>query len=181
MNKPSMRKLFAAIVVGGLIPTASFAAMTIYLKIDNVPGEVITKGYEKSIEVSAFSWGMQRVTPNGMGMVKPCVSVSALEISKPVDKSSPVFMTNAVSGMVFPKAKVSFVKSSGDFGLEEFMTLDLTNVVVTGVQESGSGGDDRPVENVSLKFAGATFTYKPQDAKGGAGTPVTSTFKAGAC
>src|SRR5690242_6843173 len=103
MKKPSMRKLFAAIVVGGLIPTASFAAMTIYLKIDNVPGEVITKGYEKSIEVSAFSWGMQRVTPNGAGMVRPCVQVSALELSKPVDKSSPVFMTNAVSGMVFPK------------------------------------------------------------------------------
>ena len=181
MNKPSLRKLAAAIVVGGLIPTASFAAMSIYLKIDNIPGEVITKGFEKSIEVYAYSWGMQRAAQVGAGMMKPCVQVSALELSKPVDKSSPLFLTNAVSGMVFPKAKVSFVKSGGEFAPQEFMTLDLTNVTITGVQEAGSNGDDRPVENVSLKFSGATVTYKPQDEKGGAGTPVTSTFKAGAC
>jgi type VI secretion system Hcp family effector len=180
MNKPSMRKLAAAIVVGGLIPTASFAAMSMFLKIDNIPGEVVTKGYEKTIEVYAYSWGMQRVTPNGGGMVKPCTNVSALELSKPVDRSSPLFMTNAVSGMVFPKAKISIVKVGGE-GLQEFMTLDLTGVTVTGVQEAGSSGEDRPVENVSLKFTGATVSYKQQDEKGGSLPPVTSTFKAGAC
>jgi len=77
MNKPSLRKLAAAIVVGGLIPTASFAAMSIYLKIDNIPGEVITKGFEKSIEVYAYSWGMQRATQVGAGMMKPLLSAGA--------------------------------------------------------------------------------------------------------
>jgi type VI secretion system secreted protein Hcp len=182
MNKPSMRKLLAAIAVGGLVPTASFAAMTMYLKIDNIPGEVVTKGHEKSIEVYAYSWGMARAgtSANGGVMTRPCTHVTDLELTKPVDKSSPIFMTNAMSGMVIPKAKLSFVKSTGEIPLE-FMTLELTNVVISSVQESGSSGEDRPVENIGLKFAGATFSYKSQDDKGGFGAPVTSTFKAGAC
>jgi type VI secretion system secreted protein Hcp len=181
MNKPSLRKLAAAIVVGAIIPTASFAAMTIYLKIDSIPGEVQAKGHEKSIEVSAFSWGMQRISAanaGGMSTGKPCAQVTGLELSKPTDISSPVFMTNVVSGMTIPKAKLSLVHT-GEIQ-QEFMTFDLTGVTVSGYQQAGSG-DDRPFENVSLKFTGATVTYRPQDAKGGLGTAATSTFKAGAC
>ena len=183
MKKPNLRKLAGAILVGFVIPSASFAAATIYLKIEGVNGEVIAKGYEKTIEVQAVSWGMNRVSQNGNGMmVKPCTQVSALELTKPVDTATPVLMTNVVSGMVFPKAKLSFLKQGGAGVPAEFMSLEMNNVTIASLAEATSSGEDQPVENVALKFSSATFSYKPQDNKTGAFLPaVTSTFKAGAC
>ena len=44
-----------------------------------------------------------------------------------------------------------------------------------------SGSSERPVESVSLRFASAEMSYKPQDEKGGLGGETKVMLKVGNC
>src|SRR5437762_1237046 len=97
-NDLPIRKLVSAIVVGCVIPAASFAAVDAFLKIDGIPGDVAAKGHEKEIEVLSWSWGMDRASANagaGMVMGRPCVT--ELNVMKPMDSASTKLMGAVIS------------------------------------------------------------------------------------
>ena len=72
-------------------------------------------------------------------------------------------------------------KAGGDNPIE-YLVYNFTNVFVTAVQWSGSGGggDDVPMESVSFSFEQATIDYTPQDDTGAAGSPIHGGWDVGA-
>lgn len=181
MNKNDfpIRKLVTAILVGCVVPAASFAAVDAFLKLDGIPGDVATKGHEKEIEVLSWSWGMDRATGGGAaGMVvgRPCVT--ELNLMKPMDSASTKLMGAVISGQNVGKGKLTLVKVSTE-SPTGFFTLDMSNVQVSSLQVSGSS--ELPLESVALRFQSATATFTPQRPDGSAGTPVPVAIKAGPC
>ncbi len=113
----------------------------------------------QAAEVLSYSWG---VTANatllsGTGLAAGKAQFSDLQVTKKVDKTSPLFIKGAATGQVYPTATLHIFKA-GEKPVE-YMTYQMTNVLITTVQHGGSA-DDVPSENVSLAYAKLQVTTK---------------------
>jgi len=185
MKKIRMRTLLGALAVGTIVPATALAAFDMFLKLDNIPGESLSKAHSKEIEIQAWSWGMDRPGVTGMTgaaitstLGRPCFSELAL--TKRLDSASPKLMGALTSGTVIAKARLTLTKAGSEIPVDYF-TIDMASVLVSSMQEAGSSGEDVSMENLSLRFASATATYTPVDPLGKAGTPIPVVIKTPPC
>jgi type VI secretion system secreted protein Hcp len=54
----------------------------------------------------------------------------------------------------------------------EYLTITLSDVLVSSYSTGGSSAEDRPTESVSLNFAQIKMSYVEQDASGKSGAAV---------
>src|SRR3954468_6286788 len=151
-------------------------AVDMFMKLAGVDGESRDSKHPKSIDVLAWSWGMSNSgsahTGGGAGAGK--VNVQDVSFTKYIDKSSPDLMLACCNGKHYPTATL-VVRKAGTTPLE-YLTLTLSEVMVTAVSTGGSGGEDRLTENVTLNFAKVKVDYKEQTATGTAGATPTMTW-----
>lgn len=142
-------------------------AVDMFIKIDDVKGEAQDKTHKDEIDVLAWSWGMSQSgtmhTGGGGGGGK--VSVQDLSFTKYVDKSTANLMDYCSSGAQYKEAKMVMRKAGGKAPLE-YLTITMTDVIVTSVSTGGSGGEDRLTENVTLNFGAVKVDYQPQKPDG---------------
>jgi type VI secretion system secreted protein Hcp len=121
---------------------------------------------EKTTQILAWSWGMSQTgtTHHGTGGGAGKVNVQDLSFTKHVDKSTPVVLQACCTGKHFDKATLT-CRKAGESPLV-YLTIEMTNVIVTSVSSGGSGGEDQQTENVTLNFAAFTVGYQGQNAKG---------------
>ena len=141
-------------------------AVDMFIKIGSLEGEAKDKAHGKEIDVLAWSWGASNSgsahVGGGAGAGK--VNVQDLSFTKYIDKSSPDLMLACCNGKHFPEAKL-IVRKAGENPLE-YITITLTDVLVTSVSTGGSGGEDRLTENVTLNFAKVKVQYSAQKPDG---------------
>jgi type VI secretion system secreted protein Hcp len=141
-------------------------ALDTFIKIGSLKGESVVKGFEDQIQVLAWSWGMTQsgTTHTGQGGGAGKVNVNDLNFTHYLDASSPPLHKACVTGQHIDSAKLTMRKAGGS--PLDYVTIELTEVIVSSVQTGGSGGDDLLTENVSLNFAKFKVSYQPQDEKG---------------
>jgi type VI secretion system Hcp family effector len=176
--------LAAALAASAVVPAPAMAAYNIYLKLDNVVGEVTGK-FDKWIELYSYSSGFsvpttsQNAAGAGAGRAgRPtCAPLSAMKL---IDSSSPPLLTAAMSGQLFSKAEIDFVPV-GTESAQPFLKYELTNVMVSSLQDSGSAAAElnTPTESISLNFGGMKVTYYPPTEKGSSGSPIESSVNCG--
>lgn len=144
-------------------------AVDMFLDIPPIKGESKDKSHKEKMDVLAWSWAMNNSgsahVGGGAGAGK--VNVHDLSITKYIDKASTNLMLSCCNGKHFDKATL-IVRKAGEKPLE-YLTITMTEVLITSVSTGGSGSEDRLTENVSLNFAKVKVEYKIQDAKGTAG------------
>lgn len=153
-------------------------AVEIYIKIDTIPGQSTTKGFEDQITVENFSWGMSQTTNFGSstGGGAGRVNMGDLTFSHAVDKASPKLMIACCTGAHIASATLTCRKAGGDSPVD-FLKITLTDIIVSNVTPSGSNMGDTPTESVSLAFAEYKVEYQEQDNKGAKkGGPVIAGF-----
>ena len=69
-----------------------------------------------------------------------------------------------------PKATLTFRKAGE--GQRDFMTIELTNVLISSVSHAASANATSLAEQFTLNFTGGTVSFKPQKPDGSLGTPV---------
>jgi len=170
----------ALTLAGVLLPLPrGFAAFDMFLKLDGVEGESIDAKHPKEIEALSFSQGLSTPPPLPGGGGGGKASFSDFNITKLVDKSTPILFLKCAQGAHIEEALL-VLRQSGANGFE-FYKIKLTDVLITSVQTSGSsGGDNRPTESISLNFTKIEWTYVPQKADGTADTPVVTTWNVAA-
>jgi type VI secretion system secreted protein Hcp len=171
------RILQAAVVAALAFPVAaSAAAVDYFLKIDGIDGESTDDRHKNEIDVESWSWGVSPSSPSNTGRAssKPCVS--PISFAKLIDKATPQLMVNAVSGMLIPKAVLTARKAGEQ--QQEFLKIELTNVLVSSYQTGGSSGSV-PVDQFSLNFAKMTVEYRMQKPDGTLGDPSSASFQGG--
>jgi type VI secretion system secreted protein Hcp len=142
-------------------------ALDTFLKTDPpTKGESTVKGFEDQIQVLAWSWGLSQsgTTHAGTGGGAGKVNVQDLSFTHNVDASSPNLIKACCTGKHFDSATLTMRKAGGS--PLEYVTLTLTEVIVTSVSVGGSGGEDLLTENVTFNFGKFKYSYQPQDAKG---------------
>ena len=92
------------------------------------------------------------------------------------DVASPLLFQSCCKGIHYPKALVTLIKSGGKSAFD-FIKYEFENVYVESVQWSGAtGGDDTPLESVSLAFSKVSFTYTPQNPDGSKESPAVGAW-----
>jgi type VI secretion system secreted protein Hcp len=150
-------------------------AVDMFIKIDGVSGEAQDKAHKDEIDVLAWSWGASNSgsahVGGGSGSGK--VNVQDLSFTKYIDKSSPDLMLACCNGKHYDTATL-VVRKAGEKPLE-YLTITMTEVLISSISTGGSGGEDRLTENVTLNFGAVKVDYKEQTKSGAAGaTPSMS-------
>jgi type VI secretion system Hcp family effector len=147
----------------------SNAAGNTFLKLDGIKGESTDKQHKDDIEISSFSWGVSNPTTigsaaSGAGAGK--TTFQSFNITKVLDKTSPLLLQAAASGQHIKEAELIFARKAG--GKEQdFLYIKMENVLISSVQTQGSGKDGVPQESVTFNFQKAEEVYlsgngKPQ-------------------
>ena len=149
-------------------------SVDMFLDIPGIEGESADKTYSKKIDVKNFQWGLNQSGSfhQGTGGGSGKVAVKDIVIEKLIDKASPNLMFHCASGKHLPSAKLIVRKAAGDSPIDYFI-IELTQVLVAGLDTLGVSGGDRPRESLTLNFAQVKFIYKTQLDNGSAGADST--------
>jgi type VI secretion system secreted protein Hcp len=151
-------------------------AVDMFIKIGDIKGEARDKVHKEEVDVLAWSWGMSNSgsahVGGGVGAGK--ANVQDLSLTKYIDKSSCDLMLACCTGKHYTDATL-VVRKAGTTPLE-YLTITMSEVMVTAVSTGGSGGEDRLTENVTLNFAKVKVDYKEQTATGTVGATPTMTY-----
>jgi type VI secretion system secreted protein Hcp len=180
-------KLSRRHVLAGVAATMAFSAIPVtaatvdwFLKLDKIQGESTDDRHKGEIEVMSWSWGVSQATSAGPGggprASKPCVADFAF--TKLIDKSTPQLIGNAATGLHIANGILIGRKAGKE--QQEFLKIELKDVLVSSFQTGGSGGGV-PAETISLSFASVTVEYKTQNPDGSLGTAVSTTVAGGGC
>jgi type VI secretion system secreted protein Hcp len=146
------------------------AQTNIYLKLDGLDGESMDQDHKDWIEIDSFSWGVDNPSSFAIGQGGQATQahISAMNFQKRCDKSSVAMFKACTTGKHIGSGTVSCLKLDGDSRIE-YMKIDLTDIMVSNFQWSGSGGEFLIHEQVSLVFAEFKEAYKLQQDAGSAG------------
>lgn len=126
--------------------------MAIYLKYNDLEGNVTAAGFEKWIELGSMQWGVGRGigSADGTSGVREssAASVSEVTVTKQLDKVSHKLLEEALYGQPV-KVEIALTRTKKD-GEDEFLRYELTNTMTSGY--SISSGGDRPTESLSFNF-----------------------------
>ena len=151
------------------------AQVDYFLKIDGIPGESTDKSHPNEIDVESWSWGATQLgsTASGGGGGAGKVSVQDFNFVARTSKASPILFLRCASGQHVKDAVLTARKAGGT--QQEFLTLTMTDLLVTSYQIAGSEtADTVPMDQVSLNFSKIKFEYRTQKADGSLDAPVTT-------
>lgn len=151
-------------------------AVDMFIKIDQIKGESPDDKHKDEIQVLSFSWGATQsgTTHVGTGGGAGKVNFSDITFTKYIDKASPLLLQGCASGKHYKDALLTVRKAGGN--PLEYLKIKLSDVLVSGFNSGGSGGEDRLTENVTLNFGKIDFAYTPQKRDGTADVAVVSTW-----
>jgi type VI secretion system secreted protein Hcp len=149
-----------------------------FLLIDGIAGESQDAKHKGWIDVLSWSWGETNPGAHAVGSGGGAgkVQFQDLSFSTHVSKASPALFLACATGQHFKEAKLTARKAGK--AAQEFLTWTFSDVLVESYQTSGSGGDDAPLDAVSLNFTKAQISYRPQKADGSLDAPITAGFNA---
>jgi type VI secretion system secreted protein Hcp len=141
-------------------------AVDMFLKLGDIKGESKDRAHKEEIDVLSWSWGASNAGSFHMGGGGGAgkVNVQDLSFTKYVDLASTEVFLTCCNGKHIPEATL-IVRKAGETPLE-YLTVKMTDVLITSYSTGGRGGEDKLTENVSLNFAKVAVTYKEQAERG---------------
>jgi type VI secretion system secreted protein Hcp len=148
------------------------AQVDYFLKIDGVDGESKDAKHKNEIDIESWSWGaVQSGTPQsgGGGGGAGKVSMQDFHFVMRLTKASPKLMLACANGKHIKMATLTARKAGKT--QQEYLTFKFSDVLVSSYQTGGAeGGDDTPIEQVSLNFSKVEMSYREQKPDGTLGT-----------
>jgi type VI secretion system secreted protein Hcp len=103
------------------------------------------------------------------------VTVSAIQITRYSDSSSPIVSLQAAQGTVIPTATIMLIPRNGGDIIRYGLSITLTNVLVNQVG-SDSTQNGVPLEKLSLSFGQIKWEYTIRQADNSSGPTITTTY-----
>jgi type VI secretion system secreted protein Hcp len=146
-----------------------------FLKIDGIAGESQDPRHQGEIELESFSWSetfLQSPAAGTRGAGK--VHIQDMNITKLVDKASPLLMLAAASGQHFASAVLTAQRVQLESDPLEYLTITLSDLMVGSYQMEAAAGQPVPTDQVSFSFTRIEIVYQPQRADGTLDAPVSA-------
>lgn len=142
-------------------------ASDMFLKVEGADGESEDSKQKGWIDILSWSWGEVQTGSAGKGGGSGVgkVDMQDFSFSKYLDKSSPKLMLFCANGKHIPTVEFLARKAGGE--QEKYMTVKMSDVIVSSFQTSNSSGSGSlPVESISINFSKIEMEYFQQDSKG---------------
>ncbi len=154
----------------------AFASFDAFLKIDGIDGETSDQSHQGELSIESWSFGASNpVSVGSGGLSAGKVQFQDFHFTKTIDKSSPVLFEKTVTGEHIKEVTLELCRTGEDSRSQCYLTIKLSDVLVSGYQIDGSGGDV-PTDQFSLNYAKIEFEYKPQKADGSLDAPVKASY-----
>ena len=144
-----------------------------FLKIDGIAGESRDPRHQGEIELESFSWSETFLaSPAAGARGGGKVHIQDMNITKLVDKASPLLMLAGASGQHFASAVLTAQRPGKD--PLEYLTITLSDLMVGSYQMEAAAGQPMPADQVSLSFSRIEIAYHPQRPDGTLDAPVSA-------
>lgn len=150
------------------------AAVDYFLKIKGVEGDATAEGHTSEIQVESWSWGETNSGSAGAGPGQGTGKVSMMDFHfvMKANKATPKLFLACATGDHFTDATLACRKAGQK--QQDYMTIKMTDVLISSYQTGGSHGEILPVDQISLNFAKIEMEYKPQKADGSLGSAINA-------
>lgn len=146
--------------------------MAIYLKNDQLKGSATDANFKEQVECGSFQWGAGLGVSSARGgdrtVSEP--SVSEITLTKATDKSSEKFFKALLRGVPVGDTEIAFTAANKGESVA-YLTIKLSDVIVSGYSISHGGGSEMPSESLSLNFTKFDSSFTGRD-KENAGSPT---------
>jgi type VI secretion system secreted protein Hcp len=150
------------------------AAVDYFLKIKGVEGDATADGHANEIQVESWSWGESNSGSAGAGPGQGTgkVSMQDFHFVMKANKATPKLFLACATGDHFGEATLACRKAGQK--QQDYMTIKMSDVLVSSYQTGGSHGDVLPVDQISLNFAKIEMEYKAQKADGSLSSAINA-------
>lgn len=170
---------FVLISLCVLLSFNASAAVDMFIKIDDIPGESIDPEHSGEIDVISWSWGVTHPTAINRGGKRSGsgrAGTGSITVKKNVDRSSPAIMKSCSTGTYYKQAVLTVRK--GDGSRIEYVKVIMKDLIVKRVvTNSPEEGEDVLTENVTLNFAEIKSEYEPQSPDGSSSGKIETNWK----
>jgi type VI secretion system secreted protein Hcp len=179
MSSKAKHAVATAMVAASMaVAGTAFSANDMFIKLETIKGESMDNAHKGEIDVLSWSWGAgapaNEHAPTAAAMVRSApLRLDQISITKHIDAASASLIQVATSGKHIPQAVIT-VRKPGSNPVD-VLVIKLKDVVISSIQEGGTGSNDVLTESITFSFASADFTYTGQTATGKA-PPATVTW-----
>jgi type VI secretion system secreted protein Hcp len=148
-----------------------------FLQITGIAGESTDAKHKNWIDVESWTWGETNPGSVGTGAGGGAgkVQMQDFHFTTRVSKASPALFLACANGQHMKEAKLAAVRTGAM--QQEFLTWTFSDVLVSGYQTGGAGGD-LVMDSVSLTFSKIKLEYKAQKADGSLNAAITAGWDA---
>ncbi len=141
-------------------------ALDTFARIGDIKGESLDTKHSGEIDVLAWSWGVMQTgtLAQGGGGGAGKASFQDFTFTHHIDKASPLLMKSCASGSHIKDATIT-VRKAGK-GQQEYLVIELTDVLVTSVMPSLESEQGATHEGVTLHSVKVDLEYRPQNPDG---------------
>ena len=139
----------------------AYAAVDMFIKIKDIPGESSDKNHNKEIDILSLSWSsaMQSSRAGAAGKA----SAEEFSVTKYIDKATPKLFESLATGKHIEEATLVVRKAGGNPA--EYLKYTLRDVMVSSYS-TGASGEDRPTESISFNYGKIEIEYTEINADG---------------
>ncbi|WP_337030512.1 type VI secretion system tube protein Hcp [Pantoea agglomerans] len=151
-------------------------AIDMFMRVEGATGESKDSNHKNWTDIISFSWGAEQPgnmsVGGGGGSGKVCFK--DLTVVSNIDKSAPAILKHCASGKHISKIELSACKAGGV--QIEYARITLEEVLVTSVNYTGAGSDDRVGMEYKFQAARVKQHYWEQTDTGSRGAESSATW-----
>ena len=146
---------------GGVLPSPSF-----FLKIPEIKGDAVHREHPGEITLRSWSWGENQSVAFKVDSKKSAsVSMEDFKCRAVTGTASPQLFLFCASGKILKTATLTCIKpKNNDF--ITYLTIELSNVIISEYHITGDDGALLPVDNFSLSFKKIEMKFSAEKTDG---------------
>jgi type VI protein secretion system component Hcp len=155
--------------------------MALYLKLDNLQGDVTHKQFKGTSAISAMHLpGIHNGITNQVGNSNyhrgSAPQFALIQIIKPIDSITPNLFMASCMGTVFKEVTISDVGPHSDDAITPFLVTTLKNVRIASYSRVHDEEGQHPRELLSLSYSSLTERFTGKNANGSQQTSKSAGF-----
>jgi type VI secretion system secreted protein Hcp len=152
------------------------AQVDYFLKLTGIEGESTDSKHKNEIDVESFSWGASNsgTHAGGGGGGAGKVAMQDFNFVMRASKATPKLMQACATGQHIPEGILVCRKAGEE--QQDFLTIKMSDLLVSSYQTGGSNGEIVPMDSVGLNFSKIEFEYKEQKPDGSLGGTVKAGY-----
>ncbi len=163
VKAPAVAKKFTAADLLRIASTqgvspATFPGSTIHMRFTGITSGTPAANHSTDIPMSSFSFGASRSVSGSTGHTASTPNISDVSLTHTTDAYSTKLLNSALRGTATATTPVVtlFFTATGSSGPYDYLTMTLTNVLISSYQVSSGG--ETPTESISLNVVKLTMT-----------------------